>query len=220
LNFNFRAQASFFICATARLLFSFAPSFLFSAAAPGLFDQELRFLFNPQASLFASRHALDFFFDRAKSRFGTSSQFIFLSAFARFQFQIVTFFFGAPARLFFFSLAQGRELRLVRLLANAEALFGFVTALFFASSQRFQDRLRARNFFISDTPSLVFFSACASFSFNPPAFVLSALPRNFLFLLPPFFLLNAQGVLRRQACSLNFRAAALFVNSEPREFGL
>ena len=55
-------------------------------------------------------------------------------------------------------------------------VLGFVTALFFASLQRFQDRLRARNFFISDTPSLVFFSACASFSFNPPAFVLSAIP--------------------------------------------
>ena len=202
------------------MLFSFTTGFLFRPATLGFSGQELRFLFNFQARLFASRHPLDFFFDGAKSRFRTSSQFVFLGAFPRLRFKIATFLFGAPARLFFFSLAQRRELRLVRLLSKAETLPGFMTPLFFTRSQRCQYFLRARNFFISEVSSLLFFSAFASFGFDPPAFVLSALARKLLFLLPPSFLLNAQGVFRGQACSLNFRAPGLFLNSEPHEFRL
>jgi len=37
---------------------------------------------------------------------------------------------------------------------------------------------------------LFFFGALAGFRVDPPAFVLSALARDFLFLLPPSFLLN------------------------------
>jgi hypothetical protein len=39
-------------------------------------------------------------------------------------------------------------------------------------------------------PSLFFFGAFAGFGINPPTFVLSALARNLLFLLPPSFLLH------------------------------
>jgi hypothetical protein len=191
LRFNLRSQASFFLRAVTGLLFRLPSSGLFSAATPSFFGQELRFLFSFQASLFTRLHPLDFLFDGAKPGFRTSSQFIFLSAFPGFRFQIVTLFFGALARLFFFSLAQRGELCLVGLLSNPEMSFGFMPTLFFNRSERPKHLFGAGNFFSCDLSSLFFFGAFAGFGIDPPAFVLSALARNFLFLLPPSFLLNS-----------------------------
>jgi len=140
--------------------------------------------------LFTGLHPPDFLFDGAKPGFGASSQLIFLSALARFRFQIATLFFGALAHLFFFNLAQRSELCLVRLLPNVEMSFGFMPTFFFTRSQRPYHFFGAGNFFICDLLSLFFFGAFTGFRIDPPAFVLSALARNFLFLLPPSFLLN------------------------------
>jgi hypothetical protein len=73
LSFDFRAQARFFFCTAQRLGFGLAARILFGATTLGIFRQPLRVFGGSQARGFTRLHALDLFFYRPESHFGTTA---------------------------------------------------------------------------------------------------------------------------------------------------
>jgi hypothetical protein len=130
-GFNIRPQARFLFGAHPGLLFSFPARLLIDPPPLSLIDQTLGLMGGAQSRLLTGVNPLDFFFDRAESHFGPSSQFILLRAFSGFRLQVAALLFRATAYLFFFGLPQLRQLGIMRRFARAKLLINLpATQLF------------------------------------------------------------------------------------------
>jgi hypothetical protein len=220
LSFDFGPQARFVLSAETCLRFGLPAGVFFGAASLGFISDALRVNCGSNPGLFTRRYVLDLFFDSAKTRFRTTSQFVFLRPLAGLGLEKLTFFFSPAAGILLFDLAQGRQFGFMSGERGGNLFVKVLPPVLFHAAHSFELLLGMGDFLIGNLPAFVFLGTFAGFSFDPLSFLLGAAAGYFFFVLAPAFLFDAQGILSREALGFEFGATGFFVNPQAAQFNL
>src|SRR5437016_4450032 len=105
------------------------------------------------------------------------------------------------------------------MLRRAPLRFNFGAPSFFHCMHALYFFFRARDFLFGNLAPMHFGSPLANLSFDPLFLLLGAATGKVLLRLAPTFLLNAQSILRSQACSFEFRVTRFLFRAQSQHLG-